>query len=113
MPVSTANSRCAATNVRGKQCGGKHLHGDIFCWAHSPDVAARRTAARRAGGQARHGRQIGSVGEALQPIDLVSIEGCRMFVHFAAKDLSKCEPSVDRAKGWLRCAEVAIKVVEA
>jgi hypothetical protein len=44
--------RCAHVHPSGKPCGGFAVSGSRFCFAHAPEQAAKRDAARRRGGQA-------------------------------------------------------------
>ncbi len=50
--VSTGNG-CAATTASGTRCRMPALRAERFCWAHHPNVAARRTAARKKGAAQR------------------------------------------------------------
>lgn len=48
--VSVAK-RCAAARRDGRPCTAPVLTGSSYCFAHAPDRAAERAAARRKGGQ--------------------------------------------------------------
>lgn len=50
-PTATVR-RCAHVHPSGKSCGGYAITGSDRCFAHSPEAAERRAAARRRGGQA-------------------------------------------------------------
>ena len=43
---------CAATRANGAPCGGYAIGDGAYCFAHAPDQAVQRDAARRRGGQA-------------------------------------------------------------
>ena len=47
-----AGARCAQIHQSGKRCGGYAIAGSAYCFAHAPEQAAKRDAARRRGGQA-------------------------------------------------------------
>lgn len=54
--ASTGNQpQCSATRRDGSPCRAQALPGRAYCWSHDPDQAARREAARRAGGRNRAG----------------------------------------------------------
>jgi hypothetical protein len=44
---------CCATRSDGTPCGAKPLPHEEYCWAHSPRLAQKRRAARKAGGYAK------------------------------------------------------------
>ena len=44
--------RCRHVHPSGRPCGGFAIAGSGFCFAHAPEQAAKRDAARRRGGQA-------------------------------------------------------------
>ena len=44
--------RCAHVRPSGKPCGGFAIAGSTRCFAHAPEQAEKRAAARRRGGQA-------------------------------------------------------------
>ena len=50
--TDTRGQRCAHVHPSGKPCGGYAVRGSAFCFAHAPEQADQRDAARRKGGQA-------------------------------------------------------------
>lgn len=56
--TSAAKRACKATTKTGQPCRSWALNGSEFCFAHDPAIAADRQAARKRGGQARHGRAL-------------------------------------------------------
>lgn len=46
-------ARCKARTRTGQACRGYAISGSLYCFTHSPDLAAERTAARRRGGARR------------------------------------------------------------
>lgn len=46
-------STCAATTQAGQPCRARPVTGSDLCFAHDPDLAERRAAARAAGGRHR------------------------------------------------------------
>ncbi len=51
-----ANARCAYLKEDGGRCRAKPLHDSTFCFFHDPETAAKRDAARKAGGVERSRR---------------------------------------------------------
>jgi len=48
----SASRRCAHVHPSGRPCGGFAVSGSKYCFAHAPEQAEKRDAARRRGGQA-------------------------------------------------------------
>lgn len=52
LPPDGAPRRCAHIHPSGRPCGGYAVTASQHCFAHSPEQAEKRAAARRRGGQA-------------------------------------------------------------
>jgi len=108
--TTTANS-CQGTNKRGDPCSAAAVTGSAWCFFHDPARAKDRVQARRRGGKARHGRQIGKVGEEAE-IVLESAADVLALLERTANDLLKMENSVSRAKAMTGIASVAVSVID-
>jgi hypothetical protein len=45
--------RCTATRKNGEACSARVALDGVYCWAHAPELAEKRRAARRQGGIGR------------------------------------------------------------
>lgn len=88
------------------------VDGSAYCYAHDPTLAAQRAAARRAGGRARHGRKLGSVGVNVEPVTLATVADILTLLETTANDLNLLENSVNRARAFIALATAATKTIE-
>ena len=111
--ISTGN-RCAATNRKGDPCGGWAIGESVFCFAHDPERAAERLAARAKGGHARHGRHISPIGETGEDgaLSIATPEDVLNVVRQAILDALTLENSIARARTIGYLAGVAFKAFE-
>lgn len=102
------SSRCAALTRSGVRCRAWALRGSDFCFAHDPDRAADRHAARSKGGRSRHGRDL--TGDV--PLSLRSLADVPDVLDLAFADLQRCEASVSRSRALAYLAGVATRSFE-
>lgn len=111
--VSTANKtgrHCKAVNARGLPCGGYATAGSDFCFAHDPDRAKERKAARSKGGYARHGRQLLTAGDL--PESFRTIADVTELLECTVKDALTLENSIARARAVGYLAGILFKALE-
>ena len=111
MDVISTTSRCTAVNRSGQPCGGWAVGDSEFCFAHDPDRAAERAAARAKGGRARHGRTIGVFGDG-GTLTLATTAEVLDVVRQAIRDARTLENSIARARVLGYLAGVALKAFE-
>ena len=68
---------CKAVTKTGARCRVRALEGSLYCYFHSPDMAAERKEARARGGRARHGRRVGETGDGDQVTGVLTVRGKR------------------------------------
>ena len=102
-----AGARCAQIHQSGKRCGGYAIAGSAYCFAHAPEQAAKRDAARRRGGQA--GRMATVPASAVAVRSLGDVVG---LVEATINDVraGRVDVRIANAVGYL--ANVAIKAIE-
>jgi hypothetical protein len=83
------------------------LRGSPLCFAHSPQVAAQRTAARRKGGTATR-----TVPDATAPVPLATVPDIRRRLEWAMAHLDKHDNTVRRSLAMARIAESAARLHE-
>ena len=112
--VSTAGrgSLCKASRKDGQACCAYSLLDSEFCFAHCPDRAAERKAARSAGGRARHGRSFGAVATGDQGVKLGSVGDVVQLLETAVRDVLTLENSIGRARCVGYLAGIAVKALE-
>lgn len=111
--VTSTASVCKALTLAGLPCKATPMTASDYCCFHDPDKEASRIAARSAGGRARHGRVIGHTGEqAIEPVELVSVEDILVVLNQAITDVQRLENSLARARTLATVASVAIKAFE-
>lgn len=102
--ISTATrGKCQAIKSNGEPCQSWAVNGSAFCIVHSPAHAAIVAAARQKGGRARHGRTIGTTGEAA-PVKLVELADVLALLSRVADDLYAMENSVSRGRALVSLA---------
>jgi hypothetical protein len=111
--VSTSRTRCAATRKDGSACGGYAVGGSVYCFSHDPLRAGAIAEARRAGGRARHGRKVGTTGDA-PAVNLVTLADVLALLQRAVNDCFQLENSLSRARTlgylagiWADCYETS------
>jgi hypothetical protein len=111
--MTSTGRHCTAVSKSSKQpCKGYCMPGSDYCLAHDPKLASTRAEARRAGGLARHGRQIGSVGANSAPVELNTAGDVLALVQRAINDTLKLENSVARNRAIGTLALAALKAFE-
>lgn len=115
--VTTANNpaHCQAKNKKGQPCGGFAVEGSQFCYIHDPKRSASRAASRSLGGRARHGRQVGTTADPIQPFEPVTFatvkDGLKL-LEGAINDTLKLENSLQRARNIGYLVSVGFKGFE-
>ena len=94
-PPDLPTKKCQATTKKGAPCNAWAVAQSPYCFQHHPEFAAQRRLARAKGGYARHGRSIGSVGQA-QPIPLDSMTDVVTLLQWAINQTRKLENSLHR-----------------
>lgn len=89
--------RCKGKNRDGAPCGSWAVNGSEFCIAHDPPSAGRIAAARRKGGAARHGREIGATGDA-ERVTLAGPGDVLRVIESEVNTLLQLETSISRAR---------------
>jgi hypothetical protein len=92
---SPTTKKCQATAKNGAPCNAYAVAGSIYCFQHHPELAAQRRHARSKGGYARHGRSIGSVGQA-EPIPLDTMTDVVALLQWAINQTRQLENSLHR-----------------
>lgn len=112
--MTTTGRACQHLKRDGGQCQAAAQAESDYCFWHDPARAAERAAARKAGGKARHGRQIGATGpvKATPAIRLETVEDVRALLEQTANDLLTLENSINRARTIVALAGVALKALE-
>ena len=87
--------KCQATTKSGAQCNAYAVAGSAYCFYHHPDLAAQRHLACSKGGRARHGRSIGTVGQA-QPVSLDNMADVVALLQWAIDQTRQLENSLQR-----------------
>ena len=101
--------KCEATTKAGDRCKAPALHGDTFCFHHSPDRAKERAAARRRGGlRLHHGDGGGERPEAR----IEEVADVLRLLETAARDVLSRKPSVQRARALVYVSGTALKALE-
>ena len=89
--------KCQALTQNGTPCQAYAGAGSDHCFHHDPARAAERRQARCKGGRARHGRQVGPVGQA-EPVALDSMADVTTLLRQTINDTLKLENSLQRAR---------------
>lgn len=97
MTTTGTRTTCKAIAKSGRPCQSFAVTGSDFCVMHAPERAADMADARRKGGHARHGRQIGSVG-VVQPVKLATLADVLGVIEGAVNDVLTLENSIGRAR---------------
>jgi hypothetical protein len=87
--------KCQATTRNGTPCNAYAVGGSPYCFQHHPELAAERRQARSKGGLARHGRDIGPVGQA-QPVPLDTMADVVALLQWAINQTRQLENSLQR-----------------
>jgi hypothetical protein len=107
--VTSTSKRCQATTGRGQPCQAWSCNGSEYCFWHDPDRLQDRAAARRRGGQARHGRSVIASGD---PVTIESLGDLVELVNRAINDVLLLENSIARARALGYLAGVAITALQ-
>lgn len=110
--ANTANPRhCNATKTDGQPCQAWAVRGSEYCYWHDPGLAAERKAARRKGGLARHGRNIGPAGDP-GVVTIFHVADVLALLERAVNDVLRLENSIQRARAIGYLAGVIVKALE-
>jgi len=104
-------SQCSATTKKGEQCKAYALADSDFCFTHDPAHAGERAQARSKGGRARHGRLIGSTGDA-EPVRVQSMADVVDLLERTVNDALKMENSLQRARTIATLAGTIVKALQ-
>lgn len=108
--TSTAK-RCKATKHNGHPCQAWAGEGSAFCFWHDPARARERAEARARGGRARHGRPIGTTGNA-EPVSVQSMADVVNLLERAVNDALRLENSLQRGRTIATLANAVIKALQ-
>lgn len=100
----SAGTQCTATTTRGTPCNAYAVTGSQYCFYHAPERATQRAQARRRGGKSRHGRKIGTTGDAGQLVTFGSVADVLSYLESVATDLAALERSVARSRAQVSLA---------
>ena len=110
---TAAGRTCCARKKDGSPCQSWAGAGSAFCITHDPARAAQLAEARRKGGRARHGRNVGSVG-AQAPVNLASPNDVLNLLTEAVNEVRGMEASINKARAvgylasvWADCYETS------
>jgi hypothetical protein len=109
--TTATGKKCKATTKNGQPCAAWALAGSDFCFWHDPAHVKERAAARAKGGRARHGRQIGEVGNAA-PVEIHTMADVVALLQNTINDALSLENSLQRARTIGSLASVIIKALE-
>ena len=109
--MTATGKRCKATNRTGAPCNAYAVSRSDFCYWHDPERADERRANSARGGHARHGRTIGTTGDA-DPVKLESVADVLPILASEITTLLTLEKSVSRARAVGYLAGVVIKTFE-
>jgi len=102
--------KCQATTRTGEPCKAPPLHGDRFCFHHSPERAKERADARRRGGLSLH---YGNAGKGEGPeASIREVGDVLRLLETAARDVLSRKPSVQRARALVYLSGAALKALE-
>ena len=102
--------KCEATTRTGEPCKAPPLHGDRFCFHHSPERAKERADARRRGGLSLH---YGEGGKGERPeASIREVGDVLALLETAARDVLARKPSVQRARALVYVSGTALKALE-
>lgn len=101
--------QCESKTAKGIRCTMPALKGSRFCFTHSPDTRAQRTAARKLGG---FHRRTAARLSGDQPPTIASMADVLKLINVTLMDVWALENSPARGRVLLSCAEVAIKALE-
>lgn len=111
MTTTTANPQpCQARTKKGRQCSAYAVAGSVYCFAHDPALRETRTAARRSGGQARHGRKVS--GGQTGPVKIETVKDVLGLLGDTVNDVLLLENSLNRANVISRLALAMVKCFE-
>lgn len=89
---------CSAIRKDGRPCRAHCVAGSGFCFAHDPGLAEKRFAARSKGGRARHGRKLGTVAGAREPVVIDGLDAVCQVLENEINEVLHLERSVSRAR---------------
>ena len=95
--MTTTRQECTARRLDGLPCRAYAVTGSLFCLSHDPLRAGAIADARRRGGQARHGRKVGTTGDT-PAITLSTLGDVLALVSRAVNDCLALENSLSRAR---------------
>jgi hypothetical protein len=103
MTTTGTRTTCKAITKGGQPCQSFTVTGSDFCIMHSPERAGAIAEARRRGGQARHGRKVGPVGDA-EAVQLATVADVLDLLKRTADNLLALENSVSRGRAIIALA---------
>lgn len=98
---------CKAKTKKGEPCAGFAVGDGDYCFVHDPARAAERAAARRKGGQARHGRTLGTGQAAPETVSLRTVGELLTLLEEEAAELLRLERSVSRTRALVSLVSAA------
>lgn len=98
-------AHCEAVTASGEPCRMPRLHGEAYCWAHSPQRERERAEARKRGGLAR-------AAAGAEPVPLETVADVQALLALAAGDVAALPPSIARARTVAYIAGTALKMLE-
>lgn len=112
MATTSNPKKCKDKNRRGEPCGAWAVEHSDYCFWHDPILARARAAARRRGGQARHGRHIGTTGAPVKPVVIEDVGDVVKLLERTIGDVLTLEKSIGRARAIGYLAGVTLRAFE-
>jgi hypothetical protein len=103
--------QCQAITQNGAPCQAYAGADSDYCFHHDPARVAERRQARSKGGRARHGRQVGPVGQA-EPLALDSMTDVAALLRQTINDTLRLENSLQRARTLGYLAGLFLKALD-
>ena len=103
-----AKQQCKARNRTGQRCNG-NAGADGYCFTHSPNKAAERSAARKLGGYHRNMAAARVSGDT--PIVIASMADVLALINATIADTWQQDNGAARSRALLACADIAIKAL--
>lgn len=109
--LSMSSTTCRATKKNGAPCQAYAGTGSEYCFSHDPALAVKRAAARSAGGKARHGRKVGTTGQA-GPVEVENVADVCTLLCATINDVLLLENSLQRSRTIGYLAGIIIRAFE-
>jgi hypothetical protein len=98
---------CAATTAEGEMCRGTPVTNSLFCWAHAPELEAKRTEAYRHGGRTRK-----IDWAARMDVPIGSLDDVLAYLNTIKANLDAQDNTASVASAMTRLAQAFVDVLE-